>query len=182
MSTEVAPSDSVSEAMHCAGRASMEGVEAAILTRDGVQALFDGLRDGGYRVVGPTVRDRAIVYDDIETLDDLPRGWTDEQDGGHYRLVRRDDDALFGYAVGPQSWKRFLHPPIQRLWRATRDGDDIRVDAEPAPAERFAFIGVRACELHAIAIQDRVLAEGAHADPHYRARRAGTFIVAVNCG
>ena len=50
----------------------MEGVEAAILTRDGVQALFDGLRDGGYRVVGPTVRDRAIVYDDIETLDDGP--------------------------------------------------------------------------------------------------------------
>ena len=64
------------------------------------------------RCIGPTVRDDAIVYDEIEAIDDLPRGWTDEQDGGHYRLKRRDDDALFGYAVGPHSWKRFLHPPV----------------------------------------------------------------------
>src|SRR5262249_19663783 len=49
-------------------------------------------------------------YDDIASVADLPRGWTDEQDGGRYRLHRRDDDALFGYAVGPHSWKKFLHP------------------------------------------------------------------------
>ncbi len=40
---------------------------------------------------------------------------------------------------------------------------------------------MRACELHAIAIQDRVFLDGAHVDPHYRARREGTFIIAVNC-
>ncbi len=36
--------------------------------------------------------------------------------------------------------------------------------------------------MHAIAIQDRVFLGGAHVDPHYRARREGAFIVAVNCG
>ncbi|MEP0323608.1 MAG: sulfite reductase subunit A, partial [Bauldia litoralis] len=85
------------------------GREQSVLTVAGVEALFAALRDRGYRVVGPTVRDQAIVYDDIATVDDLPRGWTDEQDGGHYRLNRRDDDALFGYVVGPHSWKKFLH-------------------------------------------------------------------------
>jgi ferredoxin len=160
----------------------MSAVEQRILTTDGIAALLDGLRQRGYRVIGPTVRDQAIVYDDIDAIDDLPRGWTDDQDGGHYRLIRRDDDALFGYAVGPQSWKRFLHPPIQRLWQATRDGDAVTVTPEPVDDEPLAFIGVRSCELHAIAIQDRVLRDGPHTDPHYAARRADGFMVAVNCG
>ena len=45
-----------------------------------------------------------------------------------------------------------------------------------------ALIGVRSCDLHAIAVQDRVLMEGAHVDRDYAARRRNTFIVAVNCG
>jgi len=151
------------------------------LPSSGLQALIDELRSRGYRVVGPVVRDQAIVYDDIHSVSELPAGWTDEQDGGRYRLVRRNDGALFGYAVGPHSWKRFLHPPVQRLWRARRGEHGLDVEAEPAAAERFAFIGVRACELKAIAIQDRVFLGGAYADPHYRARREGTFIVALNC-
>ncbi len=158
------------------------GREHAVLTVAGVEALFSALREGGYRVVGPTVRDQAIVYDDISTVDDLPRGWTDEQDGGHYRLKRRDDDALFGYVVGPHSWKKYLHPPRQKLWSAHRDNGATQVTAEVTPPARFAFIGVRACELNAIAIQDRVFLGGPFADPHYQARREDAFFVAVNCG
>jgi sulfhydrogenase subunit beta (sulfur reductase) len=45
----------------------------------------------------------VIVYDEIRSSDELPIGWTDEQEAGRYRLKRRDDQALFGYAVGPQS-------------------------------------------------------------------------------
>jgi ferredoxin len=155
--------------------------EPSILTPAGLQALFDALRADGFRLVGPTRRDGAIVYDDIAALDDLPRGWTDEQSPGRYRLVPRTDAALFGYAVGPHSWKAHLHPSIQRLWRARRDGESIAVTLEPLPTERFAFIGVRACELKAIGVQDRVLMGGAHVDQRYRARREAAFIVAVNC-
>jgi len=159
----------------------MTGATKATLTRDGLQPLLDALRSRGYRVIGPTVRDQAIVYDDIGSLADLPEGWTDDQDGGRYRLAQRGDMALFGYAVGPHSWKQFLHPPTQRLWQATRDGDDVRVASEPPPEGRFAFIGVRACELRAIAIQDRVFLSGPYTDPRYQARREGAFLVAVNC-
>jgi sulfhydrogenase subunit beta (sulfur reductase) len=152
-----------------------------VLTAAGLQALFDVLRRRGYRTIGPKVRDQAIVYDDIEAVAELPRGWTDEQAPGRYRLARRGDDALFGYAVGPHSWKAFLHPSMQRLWTARRTGDAVVVTAEPASAERLAFIGVRACELKAIAVQDRVFLGGAHVDAHYQARRADVFMVAVNC-
>ena len=155
---------------------------SAVIAAAGLQVLMEALQRRGYRVLGPALRDQAIVYDDIAGVADLPKGWTDEQDGGRYRLRRRDDDAVFGYAVGPHSWKKFLHPPVQQLWRAERSAEGIRIIPEADTAERFAFIGVRACELHAMAIQDRVLLGGSHVDPHYRARREGAFIVALNCG
>ena len=159
----------------------MLGVKLAI-EPDGVQRIIDALTRQGYRVIGPTVRDGAIVYDSIARLDELPVGWTDQQDGGRYRLEQRGDGALFGYAVGPHSWKRFLHPPIQRLWQARREGDEFTVVEDEAAAEPLAFIGVRACELRAIAIQDRVFLGGQYLDTPYKVRREHAFIVAVNCG
>jgi ferredoxin len=122
------------------------------------------------------VRDGAIVYDDIWTSADLPAGWTDEQDGGRHRLHRRDDEALFGYAVGPQS----LFPPTSVVWRSGQDRAAAEAEAQAGPP--MAFIGVRACELHAIAIQDRVFLGGQYVDPVYAGRREGAFLVAVNCG
>ncbi len=93
----------------------------------------------------------------------------------------RTDRALFGYAVGPHSWKKYLFPPATRLWSAKRTGADFTVTEEDEATPRFAFIGVRACELHAIAIQDRVFTGSGYVDPTYARRREGVFIVAVNC-
>jgi len=152
-----------------------EGPGAAVLPRDGLDGLLEAIRRRGFRLVGPVVSDGAICYGDISSAADLPAGWTDEQEPATYRLRRRDDQALFGYNVGPQSWKKYLFPASSRLGAA--DQAD-----QPDPAERFAFIGVRACELNAIAIQDRVFTGGRHADPEYAGNREGAFIVAVNCG
>lgn len=152
------------------------------LEREHLQQLFDALVAKGYLVVGPTVRDGAIVYDQLTAISDLPRGWTDEQDGGTYRLKKRADDALFGFAVGPHSWKRFLHPPTLRLWQLKREGRSFQAVEEKTPSPKYAFIGVRSCELHAIQIQDRVFLEGRYVDPVYKSRRDQCFIVALNCG
>jgi ferredoxin len=156
--------------------------ETRVIDLDGLQALLDALQARGRRLVGPTLRDGAIMHDDIRSIDDLPRGWTTEQEAGRARLARRDDDALFGYAVGADSWKRHLHPPRRRLWRAEERDGETRIEPEPAPQERFAFIGARACDLQAMAVQDRVFLDGPHVDPHYAALRRNSFIVAVNCG
>ncbi|HET8996994.1 MAG TPA: 4Fe-4S dicluster domain-containing protein, partial [Acetobacteraceae bacterium] len=153
-----------------------------LLDRDGLQSLLDELHARGFDVVGPTVRDGAIVHDRISRTDEMPAGWGDRQEAGHYRLERRADAALFGFNSGPHAWKQFLHPPEERLFRATRQGEGFALQPEPPPAAPFAFIGVRACDLHAIAIQDRVFLGGSHPDRCYAGRRHGAFIVALNCG
>jgi ferredoxin len=153
----------------------------AVIAPAALGGLIEALRSRGYRVLGPVVRDGAIVYDDLESAADQPVGWGDKQDGGSYRLERRDDQAIFGYAVGPHSWKRFLFPPRVRLWRAQRNGEAPKIEEEPLDETQLAFIGVRSCELHAIEIQDRVFLGGAHVDRDYAARREGAFLVAVNC-
>jgi ferredoxin len=144
-----------------------------LLDRDKLDALFGAVRRRGFRLIGPVARDGVICYDDITSAADLPAGWTDEQEAGTYRLARSGGDELFGYTVGPQGWKRYLFPPRSRIVPPESS------DPEPEP---FAFIGVRACELQAIAVQDRVFLGGAHPDPEYARRRTGIFIVAVNCG
>jgi len=155
---------------------------AATLVRGEFPHLFAALRRCGFEVVGPTVRDGAIVYDTLRSVEDLPIGWTDEQDGGKYRLKKREDAALFGYVVGPHSWKKFLFAPEQRLFRAKRNENGIEFLPETPDAPKRAFLGVRACELAAIATQDKVFLGGAHVDSFYQARRKNIFLIAVNCG
>lgn len=151
------------------------------IDREGLQRLFESLVNKGYRLIGPTVQDGTIVYDEIHRVEDLPAGWTDRQGPGTYRLEKRADSALFGYAVGPHSWKRYLYPPSALLWQATRRDGSFQVHDTHEVAPRFAFIGVRACELHAMAIQDRVFLGGPYRDPIYQGRREQAFIVAVHC-
>jgi len=155
--------------------------DARVLERSGLDRLFESLRNREFRVVGPTVRNGAIIYDEINSSADLPAGWSDEQDGGFYRLKQRGDAALFSYASSPHSWKQFLHPPRERLWSAKREDKTFQIEPAAEPV-RTAFIGVRSCDLHAIAIQDRVFQDGPYVDVGYQGRRRKSFIVAVNCG
>ncbi|MGH3081633.1 MAG: 4Fe-4S dicluster domain-containing protein [Gaiellaceae bacterium] len=154
-----------------------------LLEHPALDGLLEALVERGYRLVGPTIADGAIVYEEIRSTADLPAGWTDEQEAGTYRLARRDDDALFGYAVGPQSWKRLLHPPSVTLFRARKNGEaELELVDDTEEPEPMAFIGVRSCDLHAIAKLDRVFIGGRYVNPEYEARRGRVFVVAVNCG
>jgi sulfhydrogenase subunit beta (sulfur reductase) len=146
------------------------------------QLVLDALAHQGYRPVGPTLRDGQLIYGELTGVADLPVGWTSEQEPGSFRLKKREDQALFGYGLGQQSWKQFLFPPHHLLWRAERQGDGFGIAPPAEEVPHYAFIGVRACELSAMAVQDRVFLQGRHQDPIYRARREAAFILAVNCG
>jgi len=160
----------------------MSSVSHLAIDRHQLQALLDALIARDFQIIGPRVRDGTIVYDELTSTDDLPEGWTDRQDAGAYRLSRRSDEALFGYNVGPHSWKQYLHPPAVKLLQIESvDGELSFANGEPE-APNYAFIGVRACDLQAIAVQDRVFVESEYPDPGYRSRRRKAFIVAVNCG
>ncbi|HEY0840997.1 MAG TPA: 4Fe-4S dicluster domain-containing protein [Vulgatibacter sp.] len=156
--------------------------EHVILPVAGIGGLLQALRQEGYQLVGPTVRDGAIVHAEITGVEDLPVGWTEEQEAGTYRLRRRDDGALFGYSLGPQSWKQLFFVPRLRLFQARRTDGTFVLDTPPPKPPRLALIGARSCDLHAIEVQDRTFLDGPFVDPDYAARREGVFVVAVNCG
>jgi sulfhydrogenase subunit beta (sulfur reductase) len=155
-----------------------------VIERERFDELLGALAQRGYTIVGPTIREQAIVYDEISSAADLPIGWTDEQDGGYYRLRRRDDEALFGYAVGPHSWKQYQLPAEVKLWRGRVDerGAVTGVTEPRLQAPKYAFLGARSCELHAIGILDRVLVGGRRAESDDGGRGEHPFIVAVQCG
>ena len=153
-----------------------------VLDADGLARLIAALQARGYQVIGPRVADGAVIYDGIDTVADLPAGMGDEQAGGRYRLRKRGDDALFGYTVAPQGWKRFLYPPRQRLFAARRAGASFDIEPPPPEPPPMAFIGVRACELAAIAVQSRVFGDKSYPDPGYLSRLSAAFVVAVECG
>jgi hypothetical protein len=152
-----------------------------LLTRQAFGALLDALRQDGFTLVGPRVRDGAIVHDRIGGIDDLPEGTGDEQRPGAYRLRARADRALFGFAVGPHSLRREMLVPRTTLVRIRKSATGLEIDTPAPPASRRAFIGVRACDLAAMAVQDRVLLGGPFADADYAARRRDVFVLAVQC-
>ena len=153
-----------------------------VIDRHGLDTLMTSLQTDGFKVIGPTVADNTIVYDEISSTADLPEGWGDEQDGGKYRLVRRGDDALFGYTLGQSSWKRFVFPPEVELLRIRSSNGALEFSTPQPSSPRYAFFGARPCEVAAIGIQDNVFLGPTSSDPTYASRRADLLVVAVNCG
>ncbi|MFA5111621.1 MAG: 4Fe-4S dicluster domain-containing protein [Desulfobaccales bacterium] len=152
------------------------------LAAEDFQQLLEVLSGRGYQLVGPSLEDGQLVYGELARVADLPVGWTTIQEAGTFRLQPREDKALFGYGLGQQSWKQFLWPPHHPLWQIQREAGGWRIIPQAEAVPPYAFIGVRACELAAMAVQDRVFLQGNFVDPTYRARREQAFIVAVNCG
>jgi ferredoxin len=152
--------------------------QPVVFGRPGLDRLVDALLADGYQVIGPTVRDSAIVLAELDSAAQLPAGWGVDTGPGHYRLRQRPDAAVFSHSAGPGSWKQFLHPPRRQLWSAGPDGE-FRPTAPAAP--RYAFLGVRGCDLAAAGILGRVLGGGQHRDGSFVSTRQRLFIVAVNC-
>ncbi len=155
---------------------------AWFLPRAELQTLFDLLHADGRKVIGPTVAGGAIVCEEIASADLLPRGVGDEQAPGRYRLTRRQDERVFGHVVGPTSWKRYTYPPRVPMSRARDDGRAVVTFHPVAPeAPKLAFLGVRACELAALAIQDRVFLGGPYIETDFQQRRKAALVIAVQC-
>jgi ferredoxin len=145
-----------------------------------LQLLLDGLATRGFEVIGPRLGEGAIVYDKLTSIEDLPRGWVEEQEAGTYRLQRDPENRYFAFTIGPQSWKKYLHPPNLCLFRTKKEGKSFSIDDSDTVVKR-AFLGMRACELAAISVQDNVFLGQEYRDPWYGRRREATFFIGMNC-
>ena len=160
----------------------MDNTDNYFLPHEQLQALIATLLTLGYACVGPQVRDGAIVYDQLTQATQLPWGIRDHQSPGAYRLETLSENKAFSWANGPQAIKPILFKPSETVWRVARDATGKLVfNSHIAEELPVAIFGARACDLAAMAIQDKVFLSKAHADPRYRARRESLFVVAVNC-
>ncbi|MBI4378028.1 MAG: 4Fe-4S dicluster domain-containing protein [Nitrospinae bacterium] len=148
-----------------------------------LNTLINVIKQRGYTPVGPVVREGSLIYDRLNSADELPRGWTDEQDAATFRLKRRSDNAYFGYNVGQHSWKQFLFLPKVKLFTSIKKGKTFEVipNSPHEIVQNYAFIGVRPCDLQAIKVQDLVFNNGQFTDPLYKTIRKKNFIAVVNC-
>ncbi|MEX2161366.1 MAG: 4Fe-4S dicluster domain-containing protein [Anaerolineales bacterium] len=143
--------------------------------------LLGNLAKAGYETIGPHIKDAALIYAPISGLADLPQGFTSEQDGGHYRLKASGNSRYFDLTPGAPSWKQFLFPPRTELFNLMKENGNWLEEALKKEPPRYAFIGVRPCELAAIAVQDKVFIRSDFTDPTYKSRRENIFILAVDC-
>jgi sulfhydrogenase subunit beta (sulfur reductase) len=138
------------------------------------------LKAQGFETIGPRVQDNNLVYAPIESLQDLPKGFVSEQEAGHFRLTKTGHGRYFDYIPGAHSWKQFLFPPRVELFKLHKN-DNWSMETPQAEQPKYAFIGVRGCELSAIQIQDGIFIREDFTDPVYQKRRQNLFILAVNC-
>ena len=152
-----------------------------ILSRENFSQLFHVLKKNGYRIVGPTVKQSAVQWEDISNPEDLPVGWRDYQNPGHYQLEPDSTQRYFNVVHGPQSLKPLTFAPRETLFTLDRSSKTF-TSTETFP-EIFptAVIGVRSCDLAGLGIQDTVFLKGPYPDPYYQRRRESLFLIAVNC-
>jgi sulfhydrogenase subunit beta (sulfur reductase) len=152
------------------------------MMHDQIQSLIDELQAAGYRCVGPQVRDGAIIYDTLEYCSQLPKGISEHQSPGHYQITDSSSQRYFSWSNGPQAIKPYVFAPKESLWRSQQKENgqlqfvDLTTESEPV-----AIIGVRACDLAALYIQDKHFLHEEKKDLYYQARREKLFLVAVNC-
>ncbi len=160
----------------------MEQQIPSFLLRNDLSVLLDLLVADGYQLHGPQVQDGAITYASISSLSDLPVGYQDQQKPGHYQLADDHNKRFFHWANGPQALKPLLYPAREVLWQAKRNASgSIQFIVPEQTIEKIAVIGVKACDIAALKLQDQHFLQGEYVDPGYQARREGLLLVAVNC-
>jgi ferredoxin len=157
------------------------------LERSALDDLIGALRRQGYKVLGPMIADGIVAIGPLESASQLPHGIRDEQAGGSYRLVEGQPELSFEYVVGPDGPKRHLFPPSQQLYKFHIDEKGFVLDEGPPQVPKLAFLGVRPCELAAIAVYDQVFSLDdprtfrCESEPWYLQVRQQSLFVAVNC-
>jgi len=149
---------------------------------DQLQNLLNILQADGYTCVGPQVRDGAIIYDELSSVEQLPRGISDEQQPGSYSISSHDSSKFFDWANGPQALKPLLFAPSEKLWESKQslEGQITFKSSEPR-LKPIAIIGVRACDIAALKIHDQHFLQQQYVDPYYKKRRENILLIAVNC-
>lgn len=152
------------------------------LPKNAFQRLLDHLCQQFDECYGPVVRDGAIQYLPLNSVSQLPLGVGDVQTLGAYHLETTESNRYFAWANGPKALKPLTFRAEQRLWTLVQDEAGqwvFKVEAETVPSR--AVLGVRACDLGALALQKQHFLEREEPDLAFKAGSEALFLVAVDC-
>ena len=151
------------------------------LPKEELNGLLQGLQARGFETYGPSVRNRDLTYGPIDSLEDLPFGYSTESQPGRFEFSYTDNARYFQAVPGGDSWKKFLFPPRTSLFTSYKENGGFAIKPHEELETLRALIGVRPCDLAAIDVQDRVFLRDDFTDPVYKARRENLFILSVDC-
>ncbi len=156
--------------------------EPQFLARENLQILITLLSDAGFECIGPQVRNHAIIFAPISHIDQLPQGITELQSPGTYTLKYTDSPAWFRWTTGPQAIKPYLFAAHEILWSVRKETDGaLQFNESLTDQKKLALLGVRACDIAAMYIQDKHFLHEQCKDPYYQSRRQNLFLIGVNC-
>lgn len=127
-------------------------------------------------LIGPSVESGVITLKEID-FNDIPAGCRDSQSPGHYRLHRGDSD-IFSFSNGPDSFKRFIFPPVTEVFSFKRMKRGLTITRPFDKDLPFAFFGMRACDIYALKIFKKVFSGLDNPDAFLR---KDFFVIGLNC-
>ena len=131
-------------------------------------------------MVGPSLSGEVVRLVELKGQADLAAGAVDVQAPGRYALGK-EASLVFASVNGPDSPKRYLHPAEVVLSRLVDGGDGIQPISGFRPNGKYAFFGIRPCDLSAVGVMDRTLLVPGFEDRVYSALRGGAIFIVVNC-
>jgi len=148
--------------------------------REAITTLLHNLREGGYIVVGPSLSEGVVRLREITEPGDLASGVLDSQAPGKY-TVSTGSPFVFSSVNGPDSPKRYLHPAVAEVLRIVEGAQGIEVIPIPRSKKRYAFIGIRPCDLRGVEVMDATMMVPGFEDPVYSSLREDCLFIVVNC-
>lgn len=131
-----------------------------------------------FLLIGPAIEGEVLTLKEMDPHH-LPSGFRDSQSPGHYRHINKRDENIFAFSNGPDSFKRFFHPPLKEVFRFKRTKKGLQMTEPPEKSIPVAFFGIRSCDVKALKILDMVFSglEGTL----YHSMRRNSFIIGLNC-
>ncbi len=154
---------------------------SAFLSRNNFQSLIDYLVEQDYSVIAPTIKQDAIHYQPIHHIDEMVCSYHEQSSAGSYQLVKDQSGKYFNWSNGVSCLKPWFFKPHETLWQLNLNKTPPQYQAIIPKEQKKAFIGVRACDLAALQLQDQHFLQDKYLHQQYHANRQQSIFIAVHC-
>ena len=148
--------------------------------KDCVPRLIQNIQRQGFTVVGPSLSEGVVHLKELRGSSDLASGVVDIQGPGAY-AIGGESAFVFTSVNGPDSPKRYLHPAEVELSKLVDHGSDIELVSAFHSDRKYAFFGIRPCDLRGIGVMDKTMLVPGFEDHVYSSLREDSIFVVVNC-